>query len=356
MPGYPLFWRLRIGCLVVACFFSGRAARAQDPLDQAVDAMRSEDTLSANDQQRIAEWVQAQVTQLGAMPEAERKVAAYNAFPQKFKSQSEHKDNKAAFKTQLAVQTATVAAGIFSGPKQDGAVAVALARSLLDMNRVETLPGLLAGLKSSEPAARFLSASGLSRLRTVIAGEKDKLEQVVSALRDAGVGETVPVTVGEIYKALAYPAQAATVFDAYLAIFEKRLGTRRGSTLVDGAELNAFEFFRTSTVLGGLNEAQKAQLAKAVAVFMRLDAERYNAPKLSFDEQDRIERQLDAEEEILTALAPGKTGKVREELATGGHDRRAEVLKQVYAWVGNPESKEAGILNAAPLNVPMGAP
>ena len=52
----------------------------------------------------------------------------------------------------------------------------------------------------------------------------------------------------------------------------------------------------------------------------------------------------------------GKGGKIREELAASGADRRAEVLAEAYKWVGHPQSKEPGALNASPWNVPIGAP
>jgi hypothetical protein len=146
--------------------------------------------------------------------------------------------------------------------------------------------------------------------------------------------------------------------DAYLAIFEKRLTDRRGGAVIaDGAEVEAFEFFRTPSVLAVLNQNQREQLARPLAVFLRLDAERYNTTGLDFYEVDRLERMMDSVEAILIELVgAGKGGKIRDEIAAGGQDRRAEVLTEAYKWVGHPQSKEPGALNAAPWNVAVGAP
>jgi len=184
-----------------------------------------------------------------------------------------------------------------------------------------------------------------------------KLDEVVQVLKVAGLAESSPIVLGRIYLTLAHPTQLPAVFDAYLAIFEKRLKDRRGGAVIaDGAEVEAFEFFRTPNVLAALNQNQKEQLARSLAVFMRMDAERYNTTGLDFYEVDRLERMMDSGEAILAEMAPGKGGKIRDEIAGGGQDRRAEVLAEAYKWVGHPQSKEPGALNAAPWNVAVGAP
>jgi hypothetical protein len=110
------------------------------------------------------------------------------------------------------------------------------------------------------------------------------------------------------------------------------------------------------------------ELARRVGVFLRLDAERYNAPAiapptddeqpdLNFYERDRVERMLDAGEEILDVIVGGgRGGKIRNALSSGGYDQRQVVLSEAYRWIGNPETNEPGALNEAPWNVPLGAP
>ncbi len=47
---------------------------------------------------------------------------------------------------------------------------------------------------------------------------------------------------------------------------------------------------------------------------------------------------------------------IRAELEEGGYEQRAEVLKEAYKWVGDPDAQTPGTLNAEPWNVPIGAP
>lgn len=349
---FKVAWGLGVPLLLIG------SVRAQDatPEDETINTIRPLPQISPADQRRIADWVQVQVDKLAAKPDAERQTAAV-AFRKTFKTQFENPANSPPFKAQLSAQTATIAAAQFGNAKLDQWVAYSLARVLVDMGGIETLPGLFAGLKSKHEPARYLCAEGLSAQKTAIAADKGKLDEVVQVLKVAGLAESSPIVLGRIYLALAHPTQLPAVFDAYLAIFEKRLADRRGGAVIaDGAEVEAFEFFRTPSVLAALNQAQKEQLARLLAVFLRLDAERYNTTGLDFYEVDRLERMMDSGEAILEVLVPGKGGKIRDEIAGGGQDRRAEVLAEAYKWVGHPQSKEPGALNAVPWNVAVGAP
>jgi len=355
---FQIAWVLCLPLLIVG------SVRAQTPEDETVNTIRQLSQISAADQRRIADWVQVQVDKLAATPDEGRQTAAA-AFRKTFKTQYENSANSPPFKAQLAAQTATIAASQFGNAKLDQWIAYALARVLVDMGGIETSPGLFAGLKTKHEPTRFLCAEGLSALKTAIAADKAKLDEAVATLKVAGLAESSPIVLGRIYLALAYPTQVPTVFDSYLAIFDKRLTDRRGGAVTaDGAEVEAFEFFRTSGVLAALNQSQKEQLARPLAVFLRLNAERYNTAALGgegsgldFYEVDRLERSMDSVEAILAELVgAGKGGKIRDEIAAAGQDRQAEVLAEAYKWVGDPQSKEPGALNAAPWNVAVGAP
>jgi hypothetical protein len=351
---FKVAWGLGVPLLLIG------SVRAQDatPEDETINTIRTLLQISPADQRRIALWVQVQADKLAATPDAERQAAAV-AFRKTFKTQFENPANSPPFKTQLSAQTATIAATQFDNAKLDQWVAYALTRVLVDMGGVETSAGLFAGLKSKHEPARYLCAEGLSAQKTAIAADKAKLDEVVQVLKVAGLAESSPIVLGRIYLALAHPTQVPAVLDAYLAIFEKRLTDRRGGAVTaDGAEVEAFEFFRTPSVLAVLNNpSQREQLARSLAVFLRLDAERYNTTGLDFYEVDRLERMMDSVEAILTELVgAGKGGKIRDEIAAGGQDRRAEVLAEAYKWVGHPQSKDPGALNASPWNVAPGAP
>jgi len=350
---FKVAWGLGVPLLLIG------SVRAQDatPEDETINTIRTLPQINLADQRRIADWVEVQAVKLAATPDAERQAAAV-AFRKTFRTQFENPANSPPFKTQLSAQTATIAAAQFDNAKLDQWVAYALTRVLVDMGGIETLPGLFAGLKSKHEPARYLCADGLSAQKTAIAADKAKLDEEVQVLRVAGLAESSPIVLGRIYLALAHPTQVPAVLDAYLAIFEKRLTDRRvGAVTADGAEVEAFEFFRTPSVLAVLNQNQREQLARPLAVFLRLDAERYNTTGLDFYEVDRLERMMDSVEAILIELVgAGKGGKIRDEIAAGGQDRRAEVLAEAYKWVGHPQSKEPGALNVAPWNVAVGAP
>jgi len=123
----------------------------------------------------------------------------------------------------------------------------------------------------------------------------------------------------------------------------------------DGADVSAFEFFRTPAVLSTLSAPQKEQLVRAIATFMRFDAQRYGTPNLTFVEIDHIQRSLDGAEEIIAAVVGNvKGGDIRGGLAAGQSPQ--EILQQAMLWVGDAKSDQPGALNAAPWNVPVGAP
>jgi hypothetical protein len=251
------------------------------------------------------------------------------------------------------------ATAVFGAPGGRGDVAHALAQVLVDMDRPDVVPAFLAGLKSPDARARYVCARGLVSQKKSIGSDKTKIESVLPSLREAGMAESNPIVLGRVYESLGFPpAQAPAVFDAYLALFDRRIAFRKSNpAIVDGAELYAYEYFRTKSVASALNANQQQQLAARLAVFLRLDAERYQAANLPFDEADLLERNLDGVEEILSLIVgDSKGGKIREVLGSTGHANPAAIQPEVTKWIGNAASGEKGALNEAPWNVPIGAP
>lgn len=341
-----------IGLCLLSLVLCTGAASAQDAAgqNQVLDAMRQRDEIGESDQGRIARWIEDRV--------AEFTDAA--AITKRFKAQYEHPSNSPQFTVQFVTQTANVAASQFAKADLQPAVAYALARVLVDMDSRDTYTGLIAGLKSTNPATRYLCVRGLGAQRTAISSDKAKLDATVQALRNAGLVETSPAVLGRIYEALVYSAHVAEVFDAYLSLFDKRLELRRRARVIeDGAETYALEFFRTTGILASLGPERRAQLAGKLAVFLRIDAERYNTPGLTFDEIDKIERLLDGMEAILSdpqMVGSGKGGEIRKAMSASAHANRRAVLEEAYRWVGHPDDKTPGALNEAPWSVPIGAP
>lgn len=312
-----------------------------------IDTIRGMAAIGAGDQDRIRQWITNEVTGFGS----------FAPFRERFRSQAKHAGNGQAFNVQFPVQVAQVAEARFSDKRLDPNLAWALAQVLVDLNRVETLPALLACLKSAESVPRALCAKGLAAQRVAIGDDPAKLAKVVQALAQAGAFEASSAVLGRIFQALDYPNQVAAVFDTYIALFDQRLSTRRRlGGIADGAERYAYHFLAHPTVVGELSAAQKTQLVARLAVLLRLDAERYNALNLSFEEQNLLERTIWPLEEILVAVVGSPGGKIRDEFQQGGFGNRVQVLAETYKWVGNPNDQSAGVLNAAPWNVPIGAP
>ncbi len=350
-------YSFRLG-LVAAWLAGGGWCFAQDTAQDTaiIDTIRTQSQIGESDQRRIGDWVEAQVTRLKGTPEEQRGPAAIK-MRELFRAQFENPSNSPAFEEQFASKTASVAASQLGTTALDPMSARALSKIFLDFNRPEPIPAFLAGLKSKDAGVRMLSASGLAAQRAAIAADKTRLDQMVTALREVGVSEPEGVVLDRIYWALSVPpAQAASVLDTFMTIFEKRLENRRGGALAsDGAEISAYEFFRTPGIVAALSPPQKEQLVRTLATFLRFDAQRYTTPNLNFIEIDRLQRLLDGAEEIIVALVGSvKGGDIRGSLAAGHTPE--QVLQQANLWIGDAKSSQQGALNAAPWNVPVGAP
>lgn len=329
-------------------------AQAPAPEDQNIDPVRALATIGASDQRVIADWVSAKLSILSAEAGKDPVAAMLNA-RKSFSGLFSRSGNTPAFQTELAKQITESVAGQLGKGDIKPAMSRPLARILADLNRVETVPALLLGLKSTDSATRFLNARAIAALKSAIAAEKDLLDMTIAAIKQAGPSETSPVVVSQFYVSLSSPQQVALVMDPMLAIMEKRLESRRaGAAVEDGAELDAYEFFRAQGVISALTPEQKNRLVNALAGFLRFDAERYGATKLTATEIEHLTRCLDGIESILADLGI-KGGDIRNELSLGGVERHAEVLAQARLWIGDKEGAKPGALNAAPFNVPLGA-
>lgn len=335
------------------------AASAQRPRGEAaIEQIRTRRDLSATDTRQIGDWVTARVRTLKENSDAGNPNPLV-PFLKQLSDQYSNRKNSPAFKTQLVVQTSTVAMAKFAQANVSTPVASGLATVLVDFNRIEAVDALLAGLSVNDARTRALCLTGLTELRSAIERDAAKLQQVVQALRRAGASETDSGAVAQVYRALAYENQTASVFDAYLEILDKRLAGRGGpAVFLPYAEVELVEFLRLQAVINALSQEQKTRLVGSLAVMLRSDAQRYNVEKLkNFNEKDALERRLHGTEAILaTVIGGGNGGRIRAELEEGGHARRAEVLKEAYKWVGDPDGQTPGTLNAEPWNVPIGAP
>lgn len=351
--------RAALGVTVcLASLLQSQPVSAQDraSADAAIDSMRRETSVGQSDQQRIRAWVAIVIEELKAAP-ADQRIRASVAFRDMFRSQLNNTNNTPGFRSQLVAQTSAVATTHFTDPNITPTLAAALARVLLDMDAIESVPGLMAGLACKVDAARHLAVRAIILQQRAIAADNARLPGVIQSLQTAGVTESSSVVLSRIYKALAFPGQSANVIDAYLAILDKRLTNRRASNVADGAELEALLYFSDAAALNALNQSQKAQLVARVAVLLRLDAARYDNALLAFGEIDILERSLVQSEELLKAATNAANGgDVAGILNQAGRTGMATIPAEAAKWVGDAAAGSSGALNAAPWNVPVGAP
>ena len=336
---------LGVACMVYVCV-GGGVCLAQSG-DAMIDTIRSRTDIGESDQRRIADWMRDEIA--GGRP--------FKEFRRRFSEQYNDAGNTQQFRTQFAVQATGVAAEKFRSGALIGDNAHAVAQALVDLKRIEVHPALLVCLNAADVRARYLCADGLVELKRQIASDNALFASTVEALREAGRKEQSGVVLGRIYDALAIPEKVGAVFADYVQLLDARLAVRRnGGAINGGPELYAFEFFRLPAVRNALDPNQKAQLVARLAVFLRLDAARYAAPNLDFNEIDRLERTLDAAEEILAALVPEGGGKIRDALSSGGVQAAPTVMAEVYRWIGDANANSPGALNQPPWNVAVGAP
>jgi len=345
-------------------------ARGQAAVDEAIDQIRRLTSIGANDQRQIRNWITMQANRLTSAGPGDRpdgmNVAAFNTFRAAILAQINNEQNTPAFHTAFAEQMANVALERFE-QRASSTLRRALARALLDIGRIETVPALLAGLKVEDQPARYLCGQGLVANRSAIASDNATLDRVLEVIEQVGPEERDAFVVGRLYDAIALPNALGKVLPAYLKVFDARIKRREATGSVTGTgEVPAFEFLRD--VAGNLTNDQRAELVRRLAVMLRQDARRYNDPALAppkspslrdraFIERDLIERRLDAIEALLEQfVGSGRGGAIRDQLKAGGYEARASVLEEAYKWVGHADQNINGALNAAPWNVPVGAP
>lgn len=348
-------------------------AQNPNPEDATLNGIRRLNTIGNLDQESIRRWIQHEMNNLTDLPRDNGSdgfdAAGFRTFLTRLEAQRKNAANTNAFLTQLATQAAVVADQTFKQSNGSVTASRALARMMTVLRAPETIPGLLAGLTATDSSTKFLCLKALTNLRSAINQDNNLSNQIIQALRAAGAIENDPIVLGQIYVALSIPNDLTASMDIYLEIFDRRLNARRQQTTkVDSAELFAFEIFRQPNNLNKLNQNQKASLVQRLAVFLRMDAVRYNdptmapptvpkLPDLSFYERDKIERRMDAAEDIISAIAgSNKGGQLRDVLNNKGYAGRTNILEEVYKWMGKAESNTRGPLNDAPWNVPVGAP
>jgi hypothetical protein len=241
----------------------------------------------------------------------------------------------------------------------DPAIARALAWVLRDFEDAGTRPGLEAGLQcKSRPAVRYLCAQAFVDLKENAEADPLLREQVLRTLRDAGQAETSGLVMQRIYRAMAFrePDQFADATAAILDVMAARLDRRKalaGGPICDGGEQPVLALFAAQRPP---SESLRVRLVNLLAILLRLDVQRMTQEGIAELERNRLVQEIDACEKLLLAfVSPSNpTPKIRAAMRKGDDVRSVEMMIELNNWIGAEGSP--GALNAAPWNVPVGAP
>ncbi len=283
------------------------------------------------------------------------KAKAYADFSQAFLDELNARDAGEPFKVFLVEQAAEKFAALFAQGRQLNVdLARTLAMTLVDINRVAARVALIAGLSFPDAEVRYHCAKAFVQLRSNIKVDNRLLQQIMRTLETAGKAEANPVVLKRIYTALLFtnddkplPESLAITLD----ILTTRIARWKGGMLViDDGDVPAFALLKEHTNL--LTPAQRDSLVSALAVLLRMDVQRYAQPPLPAAVKFTLGYRIWLTEDLLEALVGnGPNPDIREALL---RDVAKDMVDRLDLWIGN--AQKPGLLNAAPWNVPVGAP
>ncbi|MFH0982284.1 MAG: hypothetical protein V2A79_12175 [Planctomycetota bacterium] len=325
---------------------------AQAPEEVTLDAVRTRTTIQP-DEPAIDAWITYRLKKLREDLQVSPSEAD-DALLQAYRTQYNHPENSASFKTRFLEQTSQRFAAEFEkGQGLEAAVGLALAQVLADLKELGAIPGLAAGLKATgQPGVRYTCAKTFAALIPTIQADKERTKTTIQLLREVGAREANGVVLARIYEALFYKdANLEPAVEAILEVIKGQLRMReQGSPAADGAEEVALKFLRDEAN----NLQAKNRLVAVLAAYLRLDVERYLTQGISADEQYHIEVTTDATENLLLrSAAPSPAPNLREAMKKA-ENRDVTLPLELNKWIGTPQTK--GVLNNPPWNVAVGAP
>lgn len=333
--------------IVTTCL--AQSALAQAPPD--IDALREQSSISSDDQQRIARWIESRAADIeSSAGDADRVSGIVREMVGKLDRATP------AFRTAFVEETVKVGRSRFTSSAP--AVKRALAEVLQVADEPAALDGLLAALQCDDVIARWRAAMGLISLRDRVGAAAPN---VLSSLEQAARTEPHPLVRQTIYRAMLIPDR----LDDGLAKLSSALASRRPQ--LEQAPPSAFQaevelFSRLAaenSVLRTADVRGRADLARALAQYLVISVGRYLSISSDASPQDkeRFERLVLQSERALRVSAREVAGgsdapDVTGALTNGGADVDEKLRAQLDKWVGTEGTP--GVLNQAPWDVPLG--
>ncbi len=263
--------RSRTWCLVEAVLLIAavQTGWTQQPADDPIAALAAKDALADEDREALRAWIAERVTAVAAGDAA----GGQQAFEQLRKGMRGTRNYQDAF---------AVSAVEAIGPAYKRANLVAAARLITllgDIGEPRAVDLLLEALRDDRPAVRAAAAVALRKLEPRIASDAEALRRMVTALREAGIGETATNTLELIYRALALPEAVAApdrreAAHALIAILEERLnGLAAGRPRAEGADHVALQTLRPLAT--GLEEEARRRYMLVLGRLLHHGVDRY---------------------------------------------------------------------------------
>lgn len=344
----PWAYHALIASLAVLVWVWPAAAQTVD--DPAMEELRQRAPAGANDDRTIDQWLTGLLTKLSAASDPK---GAKRDFVESLARVRDDRTTNPAFRDALAIRLGAIATTqLAKGNQLPGHAAEAISQALRAANHPGTIPGLAAALSYPRETVRYFGAAGLHSLRDAIADNPNQMNAAISAIAEAGAKETSAVVVERLYRACSFAGAPAGAIDAITVTLASRVDRyRQGAVLADFAEPAAFEYLTKARP----TQTQAAAIIGSLAVFLRLDVERYAAGVFIPGEKSAIEVRLDACESLIESLCGCTGGNVRDEGQAGGAGATIRMQLELDKWIGVP-GQGNGVLNAAPWHVPPGAP
>lgn len=342
-------FRPTIGPLFLIVATSGGAVFAQAPPD--IDSLREQNSISSEDRQRIAQWVEGRVADMEASPgDADRIAGTVREMVSKLDRATP------AFRTAYTEEISKAARSRFvSAPPT---VKRALAEVLQSLDDPAAIDGLLAALQSDDVISRWRAASGLIALRDRVG---PAAPNVLSALEQAARSEHHELVRRVIYRAMLIPDR----LDDGLAKLSSALASRRqqleaGSPTAFQAETALFGMLaRTDSPLRNADVRGRADLTRVLAQYLTIAVGRYSSlpadgSALNREALERLILQTEAALRVSAREVAGGNNApdVTAAMTAGGADRASKMQGELAKWVGAEGT--TGVLNQAPWDVPVG--
>jgi hypothetical protein len=228
-----------------------------------------------------------------------------------------------------------------------------MAEVLSAFDVIQARDALISGLKSDDATVRYLSAKALLGLQNKITADARLARETIAALAQAGAGEKSGVAAGAMYEAASYADYKSESVDALVQMLNGRVDIlRQGAVRLDRGELPGLRAL--SDMESEIGNRANA-LAGSLGALLRIHVEHYKPGELDLYEQAAIEETILETESLLKKIVRGSNlPDVAEKMQRGGDAAPIDMQIELNRWIGTDETD--GVLNAAPYNVPKGAP